>query len=60
MLLIATNRDELAADYLILRFRERDLPFYRFNTETLGDSTDVEITCSDRGTDFIHSESAQP
>jgi len=52
MLLIATNRDELAADYLILRLRERGLPFCRFNTETLGDSADLEITCDDQGPAF--------
>lgn len=52
MLLIATNRHELAADYLILRLRERKVPFCRFNTETLGRDTDLEITCGQDDTDF--------
>lgn len=52
MLLIATNRDELAADYLILRLRDRGISFCRFNTETLGEATELEITCGRRGTDF--------
>jgi glutathione synthase/RimK-type ligase-like ATP-grasp enzyme len=33
MLLIVTNKADLAVDYLILRLEERGIPFFRLNTE---------------------------
>lgn len=33
MLLVVTNKTDLACDYLILRLKERDIPFTRLNTE---------------------------
>lgn len=43
MLLVVTNRSELAADYLIIRLRERQVPFRRFNTEELGSTVLASI-----------------
>jgi hypothetical protein len=42
MLLIATNRLDHTADYLVIRMRERSLPVLRLNTEDLG--TEFEVT----------------
>lgn len=33
MLLILTNREDLTADYLIIRLQERGIPYYRFNVD---------------------------
>lgn len=33
MILIVTNKGDYTADFLILRMKERDVPFLRFNTE---------------------------
>lgn len=53
MLLIATAQHELAADYLILRLEERGRQFQRFNTEGLGDGSELEITCGEHGSEFF-------
>ena len=37
-ILIITNENDLHADFLIEKFKERDLPFFRFNTERLNES----------------------
>ncbi len=36
MLLVVTNKSDLACDYLILRLKERGIPFLRLNTEDFG------------------------
>ena len=33
MLLVVTNKTDLACDYLILYLNEREIPFLRINTE---------------------------
>lgn len=43
MLLIITNRADLASDFLILRLRERCIPFVRFNTEDFPSRASVRI-----------------
>jgi glutathione synthase/RimK-type ligase-like ATP-grasp enzyme len=35
MILIITSKEDLTADYLILKLQQKGLPFYRFNTEEL-------------------------
>ena len=55
MLLIVSNKCDLATDFLILRLRERNIPFLRLNTEDYlslwevcfsinGNSADVVVT----------------
>lgn len=43
MLLIATNQGDLASDFLVLRLQERRVPYFRFNTETMGRRFSAEI-----------------
>jgi glutathione synthase/RimK-type ligase-like ATP-grasp enzyme len=43
MLLIVTNKSDLASDYLILRLQERDIPFKRFNTEDYPELISIDI-----------------
>ncbi len=52
MLLIITNQHDLASDYLILRLRERNVEFRRFNTEQLGLSVSVEVVVSNEARGF--------
>lgn len=33
MILIITNKQDITTDYVVLKLQERDLPFFRFNTE---------------------------
>ena len=46
MLLIATNKNDLTTDYLVLRLQERKVPFIRFNTEDLYHKATIEIEIS--------------
>ena len=43
MLLIITNRHDLASDYLVHRLRERDIPFARFNTDQYPEFVSIGI-----------------
>lgn len=43
MLLVVTNKADLACDYLILRLKERRLPFRRLNTEDYGEAFDIDM-----------------
>lgn len=43
MLLVVTNKTDLASDYLILRLKERQIPFQRLNTEDFGEGFRVDI-----------------
>ncbi len=44
MILIATNRGDYTADFLILKFQERDIDYLRFNTEDFPFSTPASLT----------------
>lgn len=44
MLLVVTNKTDLASDYLILRLNERGLPFRRLNTEDYGQAFEIDLT----------------
>lgn len=46
MLLIITNKSDLACDFFILRLKERTIPFLRLNTEDYGKSFRVNIFLS--------------
>ncbi len=43
MLLIITNRSDLACDYLILKLKARQIPFLRLNTDLYPDSISFDI-----------------
>jgi len=49
MLLIVTNKSDLACDFLILRLKERNIPFLRLNTEDY--QTSFQVTISSVGGD---------
>ena len=44
MLLVVTNKSDLACDFLILRLRERGIPFLRLNTEDYGTVFQVNLS----------------
>ena len=44
MLLIVTNKSDLTCDFLILRLKERNLPFWRLNTEDYGSAFHINIS----------------
>ena len=46
MLLIITNKADLTSDYLILRLNERQIPFYRFNTDDYFFKSEIDIELS--------------
>lgn len=58
MLLIITNKDDLAADYLISSLIEKDLPYFRLNSEDIqnylvkftyqNEKFDTEIECENK------------
>lgn len=51
MLLVVTNKTDLASNYLILRLKERGAPFARLNTEDYGRRFRIDITIG-HSTDF--------
>lgn len=52
MLLVVTNKTDLASDYLIIRLKERCIPFARLNTEDLGSRFSVDISITRGEEDF--------
>ena len=44
MLLVVTNKSDLACDVLILRLKERRIPFFRLNTEDYGKVFQVNMS----------------
>lgn len=53
MLLIVTNKSDLASDYLILRLQERGIPFKRFNTEDYPESISIDIRFCNNHYDYL-------
>lgn len=53
MLLVITNTTDLACDYLILRLRERKIPFARFNTDLYPESVSLDIKIGNDRTDYV-------
>ena len=47
MLLIITNKTDLTSDYFILKLKEQNIPFFRFNTEDYLLRYDIDIELSD-------------
>ena len=47
MLLVVTNKSDLACDFLILRLKERNIPFLRLNTEDYGKSFQINISLAE-------------
>lgn len=54
MLLIASEKADLTADYLVLRMQERGIPFLRLNTEDYGREFRITISLDSGATGFIH------
>lgn len=53
MILIVTSKDDLTADYLILRLKEREIEFFRFNTEDCATQYRIHIDIRGSGSSFI-------
>ena len=53
MLLVVTNKTDLACDYLILYLNDRHIPFVRINTEDLDRSFSLDLTVDADGADFL-------
>ena len=49
MLLIVTNKSDLACDFLILRLKERRIDFARLNTEDYGHQYEFDLSVSQHG-----------
>lgn len=57
MLLIITNRHDLASDYLILRLKDRGISFARFNTDQYPAAAAIDIAFQGDGPDYaLHLE----
>jgi glutathione synthase/RimK-type ligase-like ATP-grasp enzyme len=52
MLLIITNRDDLACDYLIVRLNERGIPFGRLNTDQYSETVSVDIALDEHNLSY--------
>jgi len=48
MLLVVTNKDDLTSDYLVLRLRERSIPYARLNTEDFTRAFSIELRADSR------------
>lgn len=44
MLLVVTNRSDPSSDLIVLRLEERRLPFFRFNTDEIGDEAALSLS----------------
>lgn len=52
MLLIATNKTDLACDYLILELQEREIPYLRMNTEDFGSKFSIDLHVGEGSSGF--------
>lgn len=52
MLLVVTNKSDLACDFLILRLKERNIPFRRLNTEDYGRFFQINISLEEQRSAF--------
>jgi len=50
---VITNRSDLSSDYLIVRIKNRSIPFIRLNTEEYGIKYKIDITLSNTSSTFI-------
>jgi hypothetical protein len=57
LLLIASNKRDLATDYLVLRLHERSIPFLRLNTEDYLSLWDFQYSISNNETNLTVSKS---
>ena len=53
MLLVVTNKTDIASDYLILYLKARQVPFVRINTEDLGHRFSIDLAVDADGADFL-------
>ena len=54
MIFIITSKDDLTADYFILKLIERKIPYFRFNTEDMPSSVEVSISFPDGISNLIN------
>lgn len=47
MIIIITNKDDITVDYIVRFLRKDYIDYYRFNTEDLFDTVDVQISIMD-------------
>jgi len=52
MLLVVTNKSDLASDYLIVKLKSKSIPFKRLNTEDFGREFNIEIVINKYETSF--------
>ena len=52
MLLVVTNKSDLACDFLILRLKERSIPFLRLNTEDYGKTFQINLSLAGRDASY--------
>ena len=52
MLLVITNKLDLACDFFILRLKERSIPFLRLNTEDYGNFFQINISLAGNDTSY--------
>ena len=52
MILLVTSAEDLTTDYLIKRLEERELPFFRFNTEATVSGFEVSLSLTSESTHF--------
>ena len=53
MLLVITNKSDLACDFLILRLKERGIAFARLNTEDYGNQYEFDLSVSQSGPTIV-------
>lgn len=59
VILIVTSKDDLTTDYLIRRLGERELPFFRFNTEDSLSQFQISLRVGERPGKFYFTELAR-
>ncbi|MFW5988024.1 MAG: MvdC/MvdD family ATP grasp protein [bacterium] len=52
MLLVISNRTDLATDYLILKLKEKSIPFIRLNTEQYGKEYQINLFLDNKNYNF--------
>ena len=59
MILLVTSKDDLTADYLIVRLISRQIPFFRFNTEDLLTQYQIRLDVSPQSSSFTLVDAAR-
>jgi glutathione synthase/RimK-type ligase-like ATP-grasp enzyme len=59
MILIITNREDITSDLLVLRLQERNIPYYRFNTESFPSKISLHIAFTPDFTGHIYDKESE-